>query len=201
MRRCVGWAQSPRLRTLTRLCVAFAILAVLAACSGGTSKADATAESSHPPGNSPTATTAPTAKERAVLAAYYAYWAAFASAADQPNPDSKDLARYAANPELSKAKRVLAGWLKDSSLFDGKYTHVNATATVTKSRAVVHDCMTLVGKVIDATTKNVKSETNPQPLAVSASLTLTAGQWRVTRVRNGTVPCMPASTKPPTTKG
>ncbi|MGZ4790358.1 MAG: hypothetical protein ACXWBO_00720 [Ilumatobacteraceae bacterium] len=192
---------APGVRSLTRFFVAVAVLAVLAGCSGGTSKADATAKTSNPPGNNPGTTPTPTAEQKAVLAAYYSYWTVFASAANPPDPGSKDLARHAVDPELSKARRALAGWAKDSSLFDGTYSHAGATAAVTESKAVVHDCMTLVGKVIDAATKKVKSETNPQPLTVTADLALVSGKWKVASVHNGSHLCMPASTNAPTSEG
>jgi hypothetical protein len=198
----VGLHSRAEMGISARVWLVVVLLLGLSACSRATSANDASAaatsaSTSRPtPSGSSSAKAAPTVEQKAVLSAYRAYWIAFASAGNPPNPNSSDLAAHAIDPELSRARQAITAWSKDSVTVEFAYSHVDATATINGTNAVVNDCMSLAGKVVQHGARTGSSATNPQPVAVTADLRLVSGKWMVTTVNNGTTRCLQKPTKP-----
>jgi len=130
-----------------------------------------------------------TADQKGALRAYEAYWSAFAAAAHEPSSGSSELTSHAVDPELSKAHGVLVGWAKTGSRFDAVYAHASESVEAAADRATVHDCMTLTGKVVVVASDTVTSQTDPNPVPVTAVLHRISGSWKVSAVEQGKGSC------------
>lgn len=196
--RLDGARARPTARVLTLILGAAVLLGVLTGCTGDHFQSPQGSDTAR---ESPAPTSLAAPEQAAALAAYTDYWTAFAAAANPPDPDAAGLRENAIDPELARARQTLNEWSTDSALFEGVYEHVDTSVSVTGQTAVVQDCMSLTGRLIDSVTKTVKSVTNPQPAPVRAELKLIDRVWKVENVSTGTQSCSPRPTETPTSNG
>lgn len=192
-------------RKMTSLCAGVAFSAVLVGCSGTSHPGTPSASTDAPGIRSVGATIAPKGvattaspdkRSASVIRDYAAYWVALVKASDPPNPKNPLLAAHAAGTELDRAEMVLTARQQSHQVVRGRFGHSPEVTSIDGPQAKLFDCLVPRTSVYDSKTGKKLSSDPGKVLAVTASLVLTNGIWRVSLIAPSPRACGAGGTPP-----